>query len=50
MKRHPEGKKPVFDVRILASTRSSTTRKLREAVEIRDRKPGINRCKGCALS
>ena len=53
MKRHPEvtvGKKPVFDVRILASTRSSTTRKLREAVEIRDRKPGINRCKGWVLS
>ena len=52
MKGHPEvevGKKPVFKAKVLASTRSSITRKVREAVEIRDRKPGINKSKGWVL-
>ena len=39
------GKKPVFKAKVLASTRSSITRKVREAVEIRNRKPGINKSK-----
>ena len=42
---HPEvvlSKMPVFKVAILAVV----TRKIREAIEIRERKPAINRTKG----
>ena len=51
---HPRevvSKEPVFgDALILAQTERDITRKVREAVEIRDREPAINRCKGWRLT
>ena len=46
---HPEvvlSKMPVFKVEILAVLKHEVTRKIREAIEIRERKPAINRTKG----
>ena len=39
-------KKPVFSAEIFAIESSATTRKARKAIEIRDRKPTINRKRG----
>ena len=39
-------KMPVFKVAILAVVKHKVTRKIREAIEIRERKPAINRTKG----
>ena len=38
-------KAPVFKARILAIERNVSNRKAREAIEIRDRRPAINRNK-----
>ena len=49
MMQHPEehvSKTPVFTVRILASASDAIERKAREAIEIRDRSPSINRTRG----
>ena len=50
---HPEvtlKKKPVFtNARVLATESSEVTRKFREAIEIRDRQPGVNRSTGWTL-
>ena len=42
-------KKPVFSAEILAIESSATTRKARETIEIRDRKPTINRNRGWSV-
>ena len=40
-------KTPVFcNATILATTNREVTRKVREAIEIRDRRPSVNKCKG----
>ena len=39
-------KMPIFKVAILAVVKDEETRKIREAMEIRERKPAINRTKG----
>ena len=44
-----KGKTPIFTARILAFEENIIERKAREAVEIRDRKPGINRNGGWQL-
>ena len=46
---HPETemtKKPVFSASIIAQENDGVKRKLREAIEIRERRPAINRSKG----
>ena len=43
-------KKPVFAAKILAIEGDSNTRKAREAIEIRDKKPSINKSKGWSLA
>ena len=46
---HPEvvlSKMPVFNFAILAVVKHKVTRKIREAIERRERKPAINRTKG----
>ena len=53
MKLHPDtevGKKPIFKARLLARSEKETTRKIREAIEIRENCPEINRCKGWTLN
>ena len=44
-----KGKTPNFTARVLAFEENIIQRKAREAVEIRDRKPGINRNGGWQL-
>ena len=44
-----KGKTPIFTARVLAFEENTIQRKAREAVEIRDRKPGINRNGGWQL-
>ena len=47
--KHPEvdiNKEPVFTAKILATVEMETKRKIREAIEIRERNPAINRSKG----
>ena len=49
---HPSatiGKAPIFNVELIATSRNDVTRKFREAVEIRDRQPTINRNQGWSL-
>ena len=49
---HPEqivGKNPVFAATILAIENNVTTRRTREAIEIRDRRPSINNSRGWTL-
>ena len=43
-------KKPVFAAKILAIEGDSNTRKAREAIKIRDKKPPINKSKGWSLA
>ena len=46
---HPEvvlSKMSIFKVTILAVVKHEVTRKIREAIEILERKPAINRMKG----
>ena len=44
-------KAPVFcNATILATTNREVTRKVREAIEIRDRRPSVNKCKGWHLT
>ena len=49
---HPSatiGKTPIFNVELIATSRNDVTRKFREAVEIRNRQPTINRNQGWSL-
>ena len=53
MKKHANyriGKEPIFAAKILATESSITARRSREAIEIRDRKPAINRNNGWSVS
>ena len=50
--KHPRvevGKAPIFSAKVLATVKMDTKRKIREAVEIRERSPTINRSKGWML-
>ena len=50
---HPEvviEKKPVFVAKVISTSGTETARKFREAIEIRDRKPRINKSKGWVLT
>ena len=50
MRKHHPGeninKEPIFSAKVLATVTNSSKRKTREAIEIRDRQPSINRSKG----
>ena len=49
---HPDltiNKAPIFTAKLIATSTKHTVRKFREAMEIRDRKPTVNRSKGWAL-
>ena len=53
MLKHPEiqiSKAPVFTGSVIATLKSHTQRKVREAIEIRERNPQINRTKGWTLT
>ena len=53
MKTHPQkkvDKEPVFTARLLAIERNDIARKAREAIEIRERRPTINRNKGWTIN
>ena len=50
--KHPRvevGKAPIFSAKVLANAKMDTKRKIREAVEICERSPTINRSKGWML-
>ena len=53
MRKHQEieiAKEPIFTARVLAIEKNSAKRKVREAIEIRDRQPKINRTRGWAIA
>ena len=43
-------KEPIFTVRVLAIEKNSARRKVREAIETRDRQPKINRTRGWTIA
>ena len=52
MRKHPQvviSKEPVFTAQVLAKVRNAAKQKVREAIEIRDRQPTINCCRGWKL-
>ena len=44
------GKKPIFEAKVISTSKTETARKFGEAMEIRDRKPSINKSKGWVLT
>ena len=53
LQQHPEvivGKKPIFVAKVISTSKTEMARKFREAIEIRDRKPPINKSKGWVLT
>ena len=53
MRKHQEieiAKEPIFTARVLTIEKNNAKRKVREAIEIRDRQPKINRTRGWAIA
>ena len=53
LQQHPEvtvGMQPMFEAKVISTSKTEIARKFREAIEIRDRKPPIDKSKGWVIT